>query len=83
MPEGHPILATVTEAFRSAGDLPCVVRGAPFQCDAFMFNLYSPTPALILGPDGAGAHAADEYVTVDSLINLVRVYARTIILWCT
>lgn len=83
VPEGHPILATVTEAFRSAGDLPCVVRGAPFQCDAFMFNLHSPTPALILGPDGAGAHAADEYVTVDSLINLVRVYARTIILWCT
>ena len=82
VPAGHPIVETVKAAFAAASDLPCVVRGAPFQCDAFIFNLYSTTPALILGPDGAGAHAADEYATVDSLLNLVRVYARTILLWC-
>ncbi|RKN84259.1 M20/M25/M40 family metallo-hydrolase [Paenibacillus ginsengarvi] len=58
------------------------VRGAPFACDAFMFNLHSPTPAIVLGPSGAKAHAADEYVDIESLLRLTEVYARTIVRWC-
>lgn len=82
VPADHPIVQTVQGAFASAPDLKCEVKGVPFQCDAFMFNLYSPTPAIIMGPDGAGAHSSDEYATVDSLINLLRIYIRTIVAWC-
>ncbi len=82
IPEGHPIMESMGAAFASAPDLEYQVKGAPFQCDAFMFNLYSSTPAIILGPDGAGAHSADEYATVESLVNLTRVYARAIVSWC-
>lgn len=82
VPADHPIVKTVSGAFETIPEVECEVKGVPFQCDAFMFNLYSDTPAIVLGPDGAGAHAADEYVTVDSLINLVRIYARTIVSWC-
>ncbi|SCW34382.1 acetylornithine deacetylase [Paenibacillus tianmuensis] len=55
---------------------------APFACDAFMFNLYSPSPAIILGPIGENAHAADEFVDVDSLMRLTKVYILAIAKWC-
>ncbi|WP_127588193.1 M20/M25/M40 family metallo-hydrolase [Paenibacillus koleovorans] len=58
------------------------VTGAPFACDAFMFNLYSPTKAIILGPSGANAHAPDEYIEVPALLQLVELYALAIVEWC-
>ena len=55
---------------------------APFAADTYVFNLYSPTPAITLGPRGGNAHAADEYVLVDDVVDLVRIYARAIFAWC-
>lgn len=57
-------------------------QGAPFTCDAFMFNLYSCTPALVLGPTGGNAHAPDEYLELDSYFTLIRWYAELIADWC-
>lgn len=74
-----PILET--EAGEVCGSKP-VTRGAPFACDAFIFNMYSPTPAIVIGPSGANAHAADEYVEIDSLLQLTALFARTIVKWC-
>lgn len=62
--------------------VPEEVHMAPFACDAFMFNLYSPSPAVILGPIGENAHAADEFVDVDSLMKLTKVYIVAIEEWC-
>lgn len=58
------------------------IHGAPFACDAFMFNLYSPTPAVIMGPAGGNAHAPDEFVELPGLYELVEIYARTMAQWC-
>ncbi|MDR6884158.1 M20/M25/M40 family metallo-hydrolase [Bacillus sp. 3255] len=57
-------------------------QGAPFACDAFMFNLYSRTPAIVIGPSGANAHAADECLDLDAYERLIRWYAEMIIDWC-
>lgn len=57
-------------------------KGAPFACDGFLFNLHSETPAVILGPAGGNAHAADEFLDVDSYCTLIRWYAEMIIDWC-
>ncbi|TCM98730.1 acetylornithine deacetylase [Paenibacillus sp. BK033] len=57
-------------------------QGSPFACDGFMFNLYSSTPALILGPSGENAHAADECLELDSYERLIRWYAEILIDWC-
>lgn len=38
--------------------------------------------AVIFGPDGAGAHAEDEYVTTESLHKISQVLAQTILDWC-
>ncbi|MGG1550170.1 M20 family metallopeptidase [Paenibacillus ferrarius] len=57
-------------------------EGAPFACDGFMFNLYSSTPAIILGPGGANAHAADERLDLESYHRLILWYAEIIMDWC-
>jgi acetylornithine deacetylase len=57
-------------------------QGSPFACDGFMFNLYSDTPALILGPKGGNAHAADEFLDLDGYERLIRWYAEMIVDWC-
>lgn len=57
-------------------------QGSPFGCDAFMFNLYSDTPALVLGPSGGNAHAADEFLDLASFGQLICWYAEMIVDWC-
>lgn len=76
----HEALAVLEDAYR--GVTKYVVRGAPFACDAYVFNLHSPTPALILGPGGAAAHAPDEYVEIDDLVDLAKICARFAWRWC-
>jgi acetylornithine deacetylase len=82
IPEGHEIIAVATRAAKHIYEDGLPVEGAPFACDSFMFNLYSNTPALIWGPKGGNAHAADEYIEVEPFMDLVKLYALTMIGWC-
>lgn len=81
MDPAHPIFGALADSFATSG-LDFVMDGAKFACDTYIFNLFSPTPALTLGPRGANAHAADEYVLVQDVIDLTRAYARLIRGWC-
>ena len=80
MPADHPIVGLACDALRALGR-DAVVRGAPFACDGYVFNRYSPSKGLILGPGGAAAHAADEYVLIDDVLDLVGTYACLIAEW--
>jgi acetylornithine deacetylase len=82
MPSDHPVVAVLRDAFAGMAERPFELRGAPFACDAYVFNLHSPTPALILGPGGGGAHAPDEFVLVEDLADLAKIEARFISRWC-
>ncbi len=82
MPLDHPSLAVLRGVYESLGTRPFKMRGAPFACDAYIFNLYSPMPAVILGPGGGGAHAPDEYVLTADLVDLAKICARFILAWC-
>jgi acetylornithine deacetylase len=78
----HPAIGVLRDAYAGIEGRDCVIRGAPFACDAYIFNLYTSTPALILGPGGAKAHAPDEYVNTDDLVDLARIVARFVASWC-
>lgn len=86
MPEGEltdRFLETVRRTGTAVlGQEPAPNQGSPFACDGFMFNLHSPTPALVLGPSGANAHAADEQMDLESYYALIRWYAEIIVDWC-
>ena len=82
IPEGHEIVEVATRVARQVYEEGLPVEGAPFACDSFVFNLHSLTPALIWGPKGGNAHAPDEYVEVESFMDLVKMYALTMVEWC-
>jgi acetylornithine deacetylase len=50
--------------------------------DSRFFGIYQKTPALVYGPVGERIHAFDEYVSLDSLKNITKVYAKFIQNWC-
>lgn len=82
MPEDHEAIDVAVRVARQVYTDGLPVQGAPFACDSFMFNLYSDTPALIWGPKGGNAHAPDEYIEIEAFLDLVKMYALTMIEWC-
>jgi acetylornithine deacetylase len=82
VPETDPLLQLLIRQTQAATGDGCKVSGAPFACDSFVFNVHSSSPALIMGPSGANAHAPDEYVELISLMKLIEIYAGTIATWC-
>ena len=65
-----------------SADREYVVQGAPFASDGYVFNLHSPTPVVTVGVGGDNAHAPNEYIHVQDLIDLTRIFARTMVSWC-
>ena len=82
VPEGHEIVEVAGRAAAHIREGGLPVEGAAFACDTFIFNLHSDTPALIWGPEGANVHAPDEYVEIEALMDLVKMYALTMVEWC-
>jgi acetylornithine deacetylase len=81
MRDDHPLLKILGANLDAVTGQPPVYTPAPFACDAFMFNLHSPTPVVLLGPRGTNAHAPDERVVVEDLVTLAKTYALTIADW--
>jgi acetylornithine deacetylase len=50
--------------------------------DARTFNLYGPIPATCYGPTGSSIHGIDEWVSIDSTMQVTQVLARFIARWC-
>jgi len=50
--------------------------------DAFAFPKFGKTNAILLGPGGGNFHAADEFVYLDDLKNLSKIFARLIFDLC-
>lgn len=82
IPGDHPIVQTVSGVLADTLGRPAQVRGAPFACDVFVFNQIANIPCVILGPRGGNAHSYDEWVMMDDLVALTKIFARTAIEWC-
>jgi acetylornithine deacetylase len=79
---GHPLIATAERAMASVAPDRVTIQGAPFACDAFIFEQYSDIPAIVWGPRGGNAHAPDEFIEVEHYLQLIQLYALTIVDWC-
>ncbi|CAI6018506.1 M20/M25/M40 family metallo-hydrolase [Cohnella sp. JJ-181] len=77
-----PLIGLLAEEIEAAAGRKAEVTGAPYACDAFVFNAYGGPPALILGPAGGNAHAPDEFVDLESLAVLIEIYASAMLRWC-
>lgn len=79
----NPFVKSLAESYtRIRGQIPRI-SGAPFACDAMMFNLYSKTPAVIFGPgDVTVAHAPNEFIEVSQLVMATRILTDVMTRWC-
>jgi acetylornithine deacetylase len=82
IPVDHPGVGVFVEATSAVRGEPAVIQGAPFACDGHMFNLYSPTPMLLLGPEGGNPHSPDEFVDIESYLKLIEIFIRGTLSWC-
>ena len=76
---GVQLLAQVTSAVCRQ---EATVQGALFACDGPMFNLYSSTPMVLLGPSGGQPHSPDEFILIDEYLQLVEIFIHTAMDWC-
>ena len=79
-PEDSPIVEVVARHTDATAG-PAVRRGEPFWTDA---GLYAEAgiPCLVIGVDGGGAHAEEEWATIDSIRQLTEILRRSIEEFC-
>lgn len=69
-----PVVSAVQDAARRLlGREPVLTVSGPAN-ESYLLNGYG-IPTCIFGPEGDGAHAADEYVVLDSIFAAAEVYA--------
>jgi acetylornithine deacetylase len=73
--------AKIVRTLIAALGAPPVIRAEPFWTDCALLD-QAGIPCLLFGVDGAGAHAATEYVDLASLDRLTEILTRTIIDFC-
>lgn len=76
-----PIVRTLEDAGSSVLGAPVPVVGAPYPCDMFVFSHFG-IPSAIFGPRGGGGHGSDEYVEIDSLVQLAQVLTLAAVRFC-
>ena len=75
VPADAPLARCVREAAREVRGLPPADIGVAYWMDSAVFSAAG-IPTVNYGPAGDGAHAADEWVDLDSLAECARVYLR-------
>ena len=78
----HELTQTLSGCAASVLETVPVVTGAEYPCDGFLNQLYFGMPTLVFGPRGGGAHNADEYVEVKSVLQTAEVLLATALEWC-
>jgi acetylornithine deacetylase len=78
----HPLVTTMTESAALVTGAEPPILGAPYACDMFALHQFFNTPALLYGPTGANAHAADEYVDLQSVFTFWESMLVFIMKWC-
>jgi acetylornithine deacetylase/succinyl-diaminopimelate desuccinylase-like protein len=72
------IVSTVSEAVNEIiGEKPTLSVSGPANESYILNNLGIPT--CLLGPNGQGVHAANEYIVIDSIFQAAAIYALTAI----
>jgi acetylornithine deacetylase len=82
IPADHPLVTCARSAAGTVLGREVSARAAPYPCDLYIFNDLFHIPGILLGPRGDNAHAPDEYVLVDDLIDVTRIYMLTALAWC-
>lgn len=82
MDPDHPLAQLLAESVAEVtGSRPDIV-GAPYSCDLFALHQLFDMPGIIFGPAGANAHAADEYVELETVFTFWESLVVFVLQWC-
>lgn len=77
----HPLVKGLLESTRQIiGKQPEVVGGG--GSDLRIPVLYANSPSVLFGPAGGAIHSTDEYIEVDSAMQVAQILGRFILDWC-
>ena len=79
-PPDHPLIEAARGAQQRLG-IETILTGKRAVTDAAFYAGAGMTP-IVLGPAGEGLHGDDEYVEIDSLLAIAKVYAGLILRFC-
>ncbi len=83
IPVSHPIVKTLSNAYREVVGREPVISGRLGAADTRFLNKYGETPTVIFGPGlTEQMHAVNEHVMVDDLITATKIMALAILDWC-
>ena len=82
MDPDHPLVQAMVDAATPVLGHPPEITGAPYACDMFALHQIFDMPGILFGPTGANAHAADEYVELDSLFAFWKAMLLFVVTWC-
>jgi acetylornithine deacetylase len=80
--EKEPIVQSVQAAMSEVLQAPPRMIGASFWTDAALFS-EAGIPSVLVGPTGGGLHSAEEWVDVNSCVELARILALATINFCS
>jgi acetylornithine deacetylase/succinyl-diaminopimelate desuccinylase family protein len=79
-PPEHPLVASIVRQSTRLG-LPGRITGFPAVCDGAFYRAAGADP-IIFGPRGADAHGPDEWVDIDSIVDVAKVMAVAAVEYC-
>jgi len=82
MDPSHPLVTILGDSLAQVtGQTPTVV-GAPYPCDLWALQRSFKIPSVVFGPSGGNAHAADEYVDLESVFAMWEALLMFTCRWC-
>lgn len=81
-PEAAPIVSTVLQAAENVLGHAPKIAGVPYWTDAATLAQFG-IPTILFGGIGAGAHAIEEWVELESLEKCAEIYLQTAIQFCS
>jgi acetylornithine deacetylase len=76
------LMAGLAAAHRAVAGTEPAALASTATTDVRFFSLYGGMPATCYGPVGGNLHGIDEWVSLDSLMEVTRVLARFTAAWC-
>jgi acetylornithine deacetylase/succinyl-diaminopimelate desuccinylase-like protein len=80
--QSHPFVGLFQEAHREVTGQALPIGAKPFCDDANSFWSIAKIPTITHGPKAGGPHTLEEWVSIDDLVRVARLYALTALEFC-
>jgi len=82
-PVDHPLVTDLATAHRQVHGVEPAIEGVPYGADLRLFVNHAGMPGVLYGPgDVRLAHAANESVAVEEVVEAVKTIAGMVVGWC-